>query len=523
MTISATLNHTSANLAQIGPGRLSSTAGQLNPFFNQLNSFSPSGDQPSFIDRLGQDALADRTPRPDPFSEPGRPDQRDRKKSNHALDRREERGDVGERGGVGDLLARQEDHRVSPLQDRDRRSAGSQPHQTDPPVIDEAVGDKQERADGLAATQESGEVAEHQQVGGDSANLGLDQGEQVTATTLDLAGQDQNPEFIAQTIERTNEQSPIDQSQENDSQDQSSSQHLSSSEQPANPALVALQSQVDGGQPSGPTAATSQKEVASQMSSVVVPQGESSTSFTQGPDSSGSQIANPILSAANQEGDSFGGEAQTNSGGSQEIQTTSVKSPQQVGSGQLNFTSHLEVVSNLSTTQSVRSGQQAAAANDVAPAPAPYPESNEANIARVMRGMRGVINQNGGSVTLRLSPPEMGIVRVEMQINQGSVSAQLHTEQEGTRMLLAQQLGQLRQSLEAQGLHVDRLTVATMPSDSTNFTTDRDAEQSSADGRSRGHDLAGEHHGHAGGGQDGQEPESKRYDLEFEQVLNMVA
>jgi len=124
-------------------------------------------------------------------------------------------------------------------------------------------------------------------------------------------------------------------------------------------------------------------------------------------------------------------------------------------------------------------------------------ESN-ANVARVMRGMHGVLNQNGGAVTLRLSPPEMGIVRIEMQIENGTVKVQLHTEHESIRKLLTQQLGQLRGSLEVQGLNVDKLSVQTMGQDHSGFNADRDTEQSSRDGRSRGHYTGG---GQGSGGQ----------------------
>ena len=145
----------------------------------------------------------------------------------------------------------------------------------------------------------------------------------------------------------------------------------------------------------------------------------------------------------------------------------------------------------------------------------------DANTERVIRGMRGVMNQNGGAVTLRLSPPEMGIVRIEMQINGGAVSAQLHTELAEARTLLDQQLGQLRHALETHGLTVEKLAVQTMTQEGSAFTTQRDAEQS-PDGRSRGHNTAG---GQAGGGErdrDRDEGDLDRPDETFEGALNTV-
>lgn len=118
----------------------------------------------------------------------------------------------------------------------------------------------------------------------------------------------------------------------------------------------------------------------------------------------------------------------------------------------------------------------------------PMPESDspqdQANLARVVRGMQGALHQQGGSVTLRLTPPELGTVRIELAIMQGSVTARFHTETESVRQLLTEQLAQLRTGLERQGLHVERLAVQTqqvsMP------THDAQNPSSGGDGRSRG-------------------------------------
>jgi len=151
---------------------------------------------------------------------------------------------------------------------------------------------------------------------------------------------------------------------------------------------------------------------------------------------------------------------------------------------------------------------------------------SNANISRVIRGMHGVINQNGGAVTLRLSPPEMGIVRIEMQIQNGTVTAQLHAEHESARSLLSQQLGQLRHALESQGLSVDRLHVQTMGQDTAAQTADQGSDQSAQDGRSRGqYTGAGQRHRDPDSnpdaelGGDRSDPPASR----FEQALNMVA
>ncbi|MEM8495767.1 MAG: flagellar hook-length control protein FliK [Planctomycetota bacterium] len=98
-----------------------------------------------------------------------------------------------------------------------------------------------------------------------------------------------------------------------------------------------------------------------------------------------------------------------------------------------------------------------------APTPTPLGDGPDAlNEARLARGLKSALNQQGGSVTLRLTPPEMGTVRIQMQIQGTQVAAQFHAETDAARSLLQQQLGQLRTALEGQGLSVDRLGVQSM-------------------------------------------------------------
>lgn len=116
------------------------------------------------------------------------------------------------------------------------------------------------------------------------------------------------------------------------------------------------------------------------------------------------------------------------------------------------------------------------------------------NAARLTRGLSSAVNQQNGSVTLRLTPPEMGTVRIQLNMQGGNVSAQFHAETESARTLLNQQLGQLRSSLEAQGLNVEKLGVQAMAGSSNASGLQQQAggdpsqnqAQNHNDGRSRG-------------------------------------
>jgi flagellar hook-length control protein FliK len=83
----------------------------------------------------------------------------------------------------------------------------------------------------------------------------------------------------------------------------------------------------------------------------------------------------------------------------------------------------------------------------------------------------------------------MGTVRIQLQIQNGTVNAQVHAETESTRTMLNQQLSHLRTALENQGLSVERLGVQTMQNSSgsnlhNESQSGRDGQAN--DGRSRG-------------------------------------
>jgi hypothetical protein len=128
------------------------------------------------------------------------------------------------------------------------------------------------------------------------------------------------------------------------------------------------------------------------------------------------------------------------------------------------------------------SAQAAAPAPDLPPAPSPDAEMTEQNVARLARGLRAAVQQNGGAVTLRLTPPELGEVRIQMQVHQSHVTASLQVEQDSVNALLSHRLGQLRHALESQGLVVDRLEVQTAAAREPSTDLGRTPD----DGRSRG-------------------------------------
>lgn len=81
--------------------------------------------------------------------------------------------------------------------------------------------------------------------------------------------------------------------------------------------------------------------------------------------------------------------------------------------------------------------------------------------SQVLRGLNAMVNQRGGVLNMRLEPPELGQLRVQMTIARGVVTAQFHASTQQAQALLDQSMASLRSALENHGLTVDRLTVTT--------------------------------------------------------------
>lgn len=114
--------------------------------------------------------------------------------------------------------------------------------------------------------------------------------------------------------------------------------------------------------------------------------------------------------------------------------------------------------------------------------------NDEVNVGRLTRGLNSAINQRGGSVTLRLTPPELGLVKIEMAVRDGAVNAKFTAQTESVRNLLMDQMSNLRQAMDRQGLTVEKFEVQVLPqvSPSSSGGFDKQQDDMSRDGRSAG-------------------------------------
>ncbi len=135
-------------------------------------------------------------------------------------------------------------------------------------------------------------------------------------------------------------------------------------------------------------------------------------------------------------------------------------------------------------------GDRAVLAGSPAPFTGNAPQGPHDASAGLVRGFNAMVNHSGGVMTMRLEPPELGQVRVQMTIAQGTVTAHFQPATAEAQAILERTLPALRAALEAHGLAAERLTVQSAP-------------QPAPSAREQAHDQPGQerHHQDAGGGE----------------------
>jgi flagellar hook-length control protein FliK len=139
-------------------------------------------------------------------------------------------------------------------------------------------------------------------------------------------------------------------------------------------------------------------------------------------------------------------------------------------------------------------------------------DTNQLN-EQLGRALKTVIQQKGGSLTIKLNPPELGEVRIQLQMNGSVVRAQFDVSTNAVRALMQQQMSQLREALEQQGLTVEQLQVQTASASADANETDADGDD---EGRSRGRREKQEE---VPGEESGDEPDSGSFE---DQLLDVV-
>lgn len=93
------------------------------------------------------------------------------------------------------------------------------------------------------------------------------------------------------------------------------------------------------------------------------------------------------------------------------------------------------------------------------PAAPPEVQFTEANHAKIVGAIQGQLLPNGGSMHIRLDPPELGALNVRVEMRDGVMTAAFETTNDQATKVLSHSLGELKTALEAQGVSVEKLHV----------------------------------------------------------------
>jgi flagellar hook-length control protein FliK len=112
-------------------------------------------------------------------------------------------------------------------------------------------------------------------------------------------------------------------------------------------------------------------------------------------------------------------------------------------------------------TEQSRSAARRTEASAARPAkdPAPTTSKNDANTERILRVLRSQINENRAQATLRLDPPELGTIKLHMDLRQDVLALRVDTATSAAHRLLSEQVESLRQGLEAAGIQLERIDI----------------------------------------------------------------
>lgn len=87
----------------------------------------------------------------------------------------------------------------------------------------------------------------------------------------------------------------------------------------------------------------------------------------------------------------------------------------------------------------------------------------DSNHPRIVSSITGRLLPSGGSMQIRLDPPELGAMQIRVEMHNGTMTASFETSNDQATRLLSHSLGDLRSALAAQGVNVEKLQVSQSP------------------------------------------------------------
>jgi flagellar hook-length control protein FliK len=97
-------------------------------------------------------------------------------------------------------------------------------------------------------------------------------------------------------------------------------------------------------------------------------------------------------------------------------------------------------------------------------------------VGRVAKAVQ-TAHERGGALQLRLSPPELGSLRLQLTVHDGVMTASLEAESPAARQLLLDHLPSLRDRLAEQNIRIDRFDVDVRQDGSSGQSNPRTSQQ----------------------------------------------
>ena len=94
--------------------------------------------------------------------------------------------------------------------------------------------------------------------------------------------------------------------------------------------------------------------------------------------------------------------------------------------------------------------------------------------------MRTTLLPGGGTMHLRLDPPELGALQVSVTMRDGVMTATFQTSNDEATRLLSHSMSDLKATLESQGVTIDRMQVQQSPRESS---TNGDSSRGNREGQ----------------------------------------
>lgn len=86
-------------------------------------------------------------------------------------------------------------------------------------------------------------------------------------------------------------------------------------------------------------------------------------------------------------------------------------------------------------------------------------QTHHSTVPQFIKGVEGMIHQGGGKMTVRLTPPDLGEVQVEVTTRGNRVEIEMRSESEMTKTVLESKLSDLKSSIQAQDLVLSKMEV----------------------------------------------------------------